>query len=143
MKNKIIKYVKKYEELIAYFIVGGLNTILAWVLWIVLSNSIFDVHIIWQNIMLSILSWIVCNCIVYVLNRVFVFKSKESNIFSEFLKFSVSRLLTLILDSVMIVILINICNMDEIIAKLITTITVIIVNYLLSKLLVFKKSEKM
>lgn len=141
MKNRITKYLKKYEELVAYFIVGSFNTILAWVLWLVLSYSIFDVHIVWQNMMLSILSWIVCNCIVYVLNRVFVFKSKAPNILREFIKFSASRLLTLVLDSMMIVILINICNMNEIIAKFITTVTVIIVNYLLSKLLVFKKNE--
>lgn len=138
MREKIVNYIHKYEEIVAYLIVGGLNTILAWWLWLLLVYFIFDVQVIWQNVLSSIVCWVICDVVGYITNRIFVFKSKASNILKEFLQFSTGRLFALVLDSVIMVVLINLCGIHKVISRAIASVAVIIANYLISKLFVFK-----
>lgn len=139
IKNKIVIYIKRYEEIIAYLAVGILSTLLAWTIWLILARYVFDIYIVWQNAMLSIVSWLLCDIVVYAMNRFFVFKSKNPQILFEFIQFSTGRLLTLGIDAVMMMLLVNLCGMDGIISKIIVSIIVIITNYLISKLVVFRK----
>lgn len=141
MVRKMKSFLREYEEIIAYLIVGGLNTLLSWGLWLVLAHCIFDVQIIWQNLLLSIVCWLVCDGFSYVLNRIFVFKSRNPDILKEFFRFSASRVLTWLIDAATIILLINICNINKLAAKVITSAVVIILNYLFSKCMVFQKSN--
>lgn len=130
---------KKYREAVAYLLVGGFSTILAWAVWFVLAYSIFDVQVVWQNLMLSVVSWLICDGVVYFMNRVFVFQSKARNIGREFLSFSAGRLLTLLLDSGMMIFLVNVCRVDKVVSKIVSSAMVMVVNYLISKLWVFQR----
>lgn len=141
MIDKMKALCVKYEEIIAYLIVGVLNTFVSWGAWFLLAYTIMDAQVVWQNVVLSVVSWAVGVVFGYVMNRKFVFKSKEPDVMKEFLQFSGGRVSTWVLDAVMMVLLVNILRINEAFSKIFVSVLVMIGNYLLSKLFVFKKKE--
>ncbi len=142
MVDKIKELCRKYEEIIAYLIVGVLNTIVSWAAFFICAYTILDAQIVWQNMMLSVISWVVGVVFGYFMNRKYVFKSKEPNIWKEFLQFSGGRVSTGVLDLVMMVVMVNWMGISEDFSKIFVSVLVMIGNYLLSKLFVFKKTEE-
>ncbi len=141
MLQKIKELCIKYEEIIAYLIVGVLNTLVSWAAWFVCNATFLDAQIMWQNILLSVIAWVVGVVFGYFMNRRFVFKSKEPDIMKEFLQFSGGRVSTWVLDAVMMVLLVNILHLHEGFSKIFVSVLVMIGNYLISKLFVFKKDK--
>ena len=90
----------------------------------------------------NIISWIAGLIFAYFTNRKFVFESKNPNKLKEAAKFTGSRLITLILDMLIMWLGVTILAFNDKIIKLISQIFIIIGNYLLSKLFVFKKTDK-
>lgn len=131
----------KYEEIITYLIVGVLNTIVSWAAFFICAYTILDAQVVWQNVLLSVISWVVGVVFGYFMNRKYVFKSKEPNIWKEFLQFSGGRVSTWILDAVMMVLMVNILSINETFSKLFVSVLVMIGNYLISKLFVFNKKK--
>ena len=141
MIEKLKALYTKYEEIIVYLIVGVLNTIVSWAAWYLCAFTILDAQIVWQNAVLSAIQWVVGVVFGYVMNRKYVFKSKNPRIMKEFLEFSGGRVSTWILDTVMMILLVNILQVNEYVSKIIVAILVMIGNYLISKFLVFKKDK--
>lgn len=141
MIEKIKTLCVKYEEIITYLIVGVLNTLVSWGAWFACAYTVLDAQVWWQNVALSIISWVVGVVFGYFMNRKYVFKSKESNIKKEFLQFSGGRVSTWALDAVMMVLMVNILSINESFSKIFVSVLVMIGNYLISKLFVFKKKE--
>lgn len=151
-KNKIIDYksykpniIKRFwnwgwsiyhknEELWNYLIVGGLTTLIS-----VISYKLFLA--VTHYVIANILSWIIAVIFAYITNRLFVFKSKNQNKFNEFIKFTGSRVTTLLVEIAFLYLLIDLINFDEFWSKVIGQIVVLILNYVLSKLLVFKTKK--
>lgn len=142
MIDKIVKLCEKYEEIVAYLLVGVLNTLVSWGAWFACAFTFLDADVVWQNIALSIISWVVGVVFGYFMNRIFVFKSKEPNMLREFLQFSGGRVSTWVLDAVMMVLMVNILSINESISKIFVSVLVMIGNYLISKLFVFKKDKQ-
>lgn len=141
MIEKIKALLIKYEEIVAYLIVGVLNTIVSWAAFFICAYTFLAAQIVWQNMLLSVISWVVGVVFGYFMNRKFVFKSKEPDIWKEFLQFSGGRVSTWLLDMVMMVLMVNILNINEAFSKIFVSVLVMIGNYLISKLFVFKKKE--
>lgn len=139
MVDKFKELYRKNEEIINYLIVGVLNTLVSWAAFFACAYTILDANIVWQNVVLSIISWVVGVVFGYVMNRKYVFKSHEPNIMKEFLQFSGGRVSTWVLDAVMMVLLVNVMKIDEGISKIFVSVLVMIGNYVISKLFVFKK----
>ena len=142
MIEKIKELYFKYEEIIVYLIVGVLNTIVSWAAFFICAYTILDAQVVWQNILLNAISWIVGVVFGYFMNRKYVFKSKETNIRKEFMQFSGGRVFTLILDEGMMILLVNLLRFHEGISKIFVSVLVMIGNYLISKLLVFRKKAE-
>lgn len=142
MVDKIKELWRKYEEIIAYLIVGGLNTIVSWAAFFICAYTILDAQVVWQNMALSVISWVVGVVFGYFMNRKYVFKSTEPNIWKEFLQFSGGRVSTGVLDLVLMVVMVNWMGISEDFSKIFVSVLVMIGNYLLSKLFVFKKTEE-
>lgn len=141
MIEKIKALCVKYEEILVYLVVGVLNTIVSWAAFFLCAYTILDAQIVWQNIVLNAISWVVGVVFGYFMNRKYVFKSKEPNIWKEFIQFSGGRVSTGILDNVMMVLMVNVMRIDEGISKIFVSVLVMIGNYLISKLFVFKKTN--
>lgn len=142
MIEKIKALYLKYEEIINYLIVGVLNTIVSWAAFFICAYTILDAQVMWQNILLSVISWVVGVVFGYFMNRIFVFKSKEPNIWKEFLQFSGGRVSTWVLDAVMMVLMVNIMHINEAFSKIFVSVLVMIGNYIISKVFVFRKKEQ-
>lgn len=134
---------KKYEEIIIYLIVGVLNTLVSWGACFLVEWLFLDPDITWQNAVINTWGWVVGVCFSYPLNRKWVFKSTNPKILKEFSGFAASRLSTWILDIVIMWLTVNVLNMHYWIAKIfISAVLVMILNYVFSKLLIFKKKEE-
>lgn len=139
MIEKCKELFKKYEEIIVYLIVGVLNTIVSWVACF-LVGLFLDADISWQNTTINIVGWIAGVVFGYFANRKYVFKSTNPEILKEFTSFATGRISTGVMDIVIMFVTVNLLHMDYWIAKIfISSVLVMIANYLLSKLFVFKK----
>ena len=71
-----------------------------------------------------------------------MFNSKEKNILKEFSKFVVARIISMLFDMLCFYIFATLLKFDEMIVKVIIQVAVVILNYILSKIMVFTKKEK-
>lgn len=125
----------KHQELVDYLIIGVLTTIVS-----IISYYIFRVFID-NYIVCTIISWIISVIFAYITNRIIVFKSKDNNIIKEFISFIVSRLLSLGIEIISMAFLVDLLSINDRISKIIVQIIVIVLNYIFSKLFVFKRKE--
>lgn len=136
----INKLYNKHKEIIWYLVFGFLTTIVSLITYFLLTYTVIDVNNPFLLQIANIISWITCVTFAYFTNKKYVFKKKEKSL-KETLTFYLSRLSTLLLDILLMFILVTILNMNDKICKLIIQIIIIILNYILSKLLVFKKTR--
>lgn len=129
----------KYREGIDYLFWGGIAFVLSMVLFYVFANMMMI-----NEQISNIITWVICVIFTYITNRTFVFRSKSSGmkaITKEFVDFTSARLATLILENIVLFICIDLLTWHNMVAKLIGQFLVIVSNYILSKLWIFKKKE--
>lgn len=131
MKN-IMKLIKKYEEIIKYLIVGVLTTIISIGIYFILRN----VNVNYQ--VANIISWVCAVTFAYFTNKYFVFQNKEKSLI-EFIKFVEYRLLSLVIEIFAMYALVDMIGINDRVSKIVVQIIVQVLNYIFSKLLVFKK----
>lgn len=141
MIQKIKELLVKYEEIIAYLIVGVLTTIVSWGACFV-AKLFLNADIGWQNAVINTIGWVAGVVFGYFTNRKFVFKSTNPDRLKEFITFAGGRVSTWLLDIVIMFVTANLMQMNYWIAKIfISSVLVMIANYVLSKLFVFKKKK--
>lgn len=131
----------KNEELWNYLIVGFLTTVISLATYFICTETFLNPKINIELQIANVISWCLAVIFAYVTNRVFVFKSKNENKLREAVSFVGSRILSLIMDMAAMFLMVSILNWNDKIGKIITQVMVIVVNYLLSKLFVFKKED--
>lgn len=123
----------KYKEIINYIIVGGFTTVVS-------IASYYLIQILINNYLVStVLSWVCAVLFAYITNRIFVFETKGKKIIPELVKFVSYRLLSLLIELVSMYILVDFININDRISKIIVQFIVLVLNYLFSKIFVFKK----
>lgn len=138
----MISLYKKYKEIINYLIIGVLTTLISIGVYIVLTVTILNPNNAIELQIANIISWIIAVLFAYITNRKYVFESKNKNILSELIKFSGSRITTLLIEIIFMFIFVSLIHFNDKIMKIIAQIIVIVLNYVLSKLFVFKKVNK-
>ena len=143
--KKIISIYKKYEEIINYIIVGGLTTLVSLASKWILLFTVLDAASALELQIAVIISWICAVSFAYITNRIFVFKSKSKKILKEIISFFGARLLTLGLEMVIMWFFVTLLKLDSdtwvLIWTIVAQVLVIIFNYILSKLFVFKREK--
>jgi len=143
MIDKIKKLLIKYEEILTYLVVGVLTTIVTFVTCFVCEATILDPDISWQNAVINTLGWVTGVLFGYVMNRKYVFKSTNPNILKELTQFAGARISTLLLDIAIMAVTVNLLSMNYWVAKIfISAVLVMIVNYIFSKVFIFKKGQQ-
>ena len=165
--EKIKALLTKYKEIIMYIIFGVLTTLVNWVVyWLIeplLSNAMHGDQVIWtvfgKDITMSILSIFIANFIAwvagvvfaFVTNKIWVFESKSwkpSVALKEFWLFVLARLITGVLEWFGVPLLVAaglnqpLFGVDGFVAKLVVSVVVVILNYVFSKLIIFKNKNK-
>lgn len=140
--NGIWNIYHKNEEIWNYLIVGGLTTIVSLLSYYLCVLTILNPNNALELQIANIISWICAVTFAYFANRIYVFKSTNKNITKEAFNFVSSRILTLLLDMLSMFIIVSIFHINDKIGKIISQVLVMIGNYIISKLYVFKKGEK-
>lgn len=135
----LIKRIKEKlfsEEVILYLIFGVLTTLVNILLYLAFA------HIIKINyIIANILAWFFSVIFAYVTNRIWVFKSKNENIIVEFVMFLCGRLFSGVLDTLLLYLFVGLLFIDDVVAKIVIGVIVVIVNYVLSKEIIFNSKQ--
>ena len=129
--------VKKQSELISYAIFGVATTVVSMVVYGA-CNSVFEMHYLISNIV----SWVIAVAFAYITNKMFVFKTRGmgfAQLKREITLFVSARLASLGIEELGLFILIGLIGWGEILAKLVMQVVVIVLNYIFSKLVIFKK----
>lgn len=147
--NKLFTINSKVKEIIIYIAFGVGTTLVNWVIYILLQ-LIFKYN---NNFALTIyngIAWLVAVTFAFFTNKIYVFRSKTFKIrvvLKEAIGFFLSRIATGVFDIFLPLLLINLglsgafMSIEGFWAKGISSIVVIILNYIFSKFLVFKKSN--
>lgn len=131
--------IKRNREIISYLIIGVLTTIVSLISYYLLTITILSPNNPLELTIANIISWIISVLFAYITNRKYVFQSKDKKILKEASKFTLSRITTLIIDILLMFIFVSILHFNDKIIKLLVQVIIIILNYIFSKLLVFKK----
>lgn len=141
MIDKIKNICIKNREIIVYLIVGVLTTIVSLGVYYGLVLTILDPNKALELQIANVTSWIAAVTFAYFANRIFVFKSKNKNMLKEGFKFCSSRIFTLLIDMLIMFIMVTLLHLNDKIAKIVVQVIVTILNYIISKFIVFKKNK--
>ncbi|SER57301.1 Putative flippase GtrA (transmembrane translocase of bactoprenol-linked glucose) [Butyrivibrio fibrisolvens] len=130
-------FYKKHKEGLLYLFFGGLAFFLSiFLYWFMYSVM----HL--NELVNNTIDWIICVAFQFFTNRTWVFDGKVDNT-RDFVKqaasFTLGRLFTLVVEDVLLFIFITLLGFAQMPVKLAATFVVIALNYVISKLFVFKE----
>ena len=128
----------RHKEVINYLIVGGMTTLVSLVTYYGLVLTVLDPENPVQLQAATVISWIAAVSFAYVTNRKFVFESKRTDIKKEAASFVAARVGTLVMEMALMFLMVSVMHINDKIAKLVVQVLIIIANYVLSKLFVFR-----
>ena len=137
MVQKIKSFVQKYWDILSYLFFGGLTTIVNYIIYLPCYN--------WLQlsaVVSNLIAWGVAVAFAYLTNKPFVFKSHDwsaKTVIPELAKFIGCRVGSGLLETGILFVAVDLLLRNGNIWKLVTSVLVVILNYIASKLLVFKK----
>lgn len=137
--NNIKKLINK--ETILYVIFGILTTIVNLIAYYLFSN-IININYLISNA----IAWIISVVFAYITNKFFVFNSSYINkdvIIEEFIKFMNCRLISGLSEVVLLFLFVDLLLMNDIVAKLIIGVLVALINFIFSKVFIFKGVDEL
>ena len=137
MIAKIRALVEKYWDIFSYLFFGGLTTVVNYIVYLPCYN--------WLGIsaaVSNVIAWVVAVAFAYVTNKPFVFKSHDwslKTVGPELTKFVGCRIGSGLLETALIFLTVDWLGWNGNVMKLILAVVVVLLNYIGSKLIVFKK----
>lgn len=135
MRKLLKKLINK--ETITYVIFGGLTTVVNYAIY-----YLFYKFTAIDPIIYNIIAWVAAVIFAFITNKLFVFESKSfapKLLFQEFMSFIGARLLSLLFETGFLALTVKVFHMNELLAKIIAAVFVVIFNYFASKFFIFKK----
>lgn len=148
------KLINKYKELILYVIFGGVTTLVNLITLKAFNMILGDKRYLVSNV----IAWLVSVIFAYVTNKLFVFESKSwkmNVVGKEVFSFFSARVFSLLIEEAGLYLLVDLANLGDktvnvfgvviggiMISKIILAVVVVILNYVFSKLVIFKKKSK-
>ena len=143
----MLEFLKKHKSVILYIIFGGMTTVIDWsvsfLLYYFWGDAIDATPILLHGA--NVIAWVAAVTFAYVTNRIWVFESKRQGfvpIVCEIAAFAGGRVLTLLLQEAIMGVFCTWLGQSESLFKVIAAVLVIILNYFISKLLVFRKTRR-
>ena len=151
--TKIKELILKYKEIIVYIIFGGLTTVVNLAVFTVSGKLLGDEKYLVSNV----IAWFAAVIFAYITNKLWVFESKswKLNVLAkEVPSFFAARVLSFLIEEAGLFVLVDLCGLNEfsftafgfeiggeLIAKVILAVIVVLLNYIFSKLVIFKKQK--
>lgn len=137
----MLKYLKqlfiRYKEMILYLFFGGCTTLVNIIVYYICAHLL-----LLATVPATVIAWILSVAFAYVTNRIYVFESRSRGlvaILREIGAFVSCRLLTGVMDLAIMYICVDLLHFNDLIIKIISNVLVIVLNYVASKLLIFRK----
>jgi len=133
MKQLLIKY----KGIVSYLFFGVLTTAVNVAVYYIFYN-ILSV----PNIVSTIIAWVAAVAFAFITNKLFVFDSKSwqpSVALRELWTFTACRIGTGVIEVGMMWLFVDVLTFNGTVMKLLTNFIVIVLNYIFSKLIIFKK----
>lgn len=134
---KIRALIEKYYDILSYLFFGVLTTVVNYIIYLPCYN-ILGLSATVSNM----ISWVVAVAFAYLTNKPFVFKSHDwsaKTVVPELTKFVGCRLGSGVMETAIIFVTVDLLSWDGNVMKLVTSVLVVIINYVASKLVVFRK----
>jgi putative flippase GtrA len=132
-------FYKKYKEALMYLFFGGLTFFLSIFLFWFMDEVM---HL--NELVNNTIDWVICVAFQFFTNRTWVFDGKvetKGAFLKQAASFTAGRLFTLVVENILILIFITLMGLPKMPVKLGATFVVIVLNYIISKLIVFKKKD--
>ena len=137
MLEKIKNLVKKHWDILSYLFFGGLTTVVNYLVYLPCFN-LLSLSAAASNA----IAWVAAVAFAYVTNKPFVFRSHDwsaKTVIPELTKFVPCRIGSGLLETAILFVCVDLLSWNGNVWKLITSVLVVILNYVASKLLVFRK----
>ena len=135
--HKILSLIRQYYDILAYLFFGVLTTAVNYLVYLPCYNLL---HL--SASLSNVIAWVAAVAFAYLTNKPFVFKSHDwsaKTVVPELSKFVGSRVLSGALETAIIFVTVDMLFWNGNIMKLVTSVLVVVLNYVASKLIVFKK----
>lgn len=144
-------YVKN-KSVLLYLFFGGLTTLVSivtfWLAGLMIKTD-FNIYILdrvysAKVVLTNAISWICAVLFAFFTNRIWVFNSPTdtwSGFFKQMAAFFGGRFTTFLLETVILVVFVSALKFNELLIKIIAQVAVLVSNYIISKLLVFRKKS--
>ena len=135
--EKLKKLLKKYEDVLTYLFFGVLTTAVNYLVYLPCYNLL---HL--SAAVSNAVAWAFAVAFAYLTNKPFVFKSHDwsaKTVVPELTKFVMTRVGSGAAETVFIFLMVDVLDWNGNVMKLITSVLVVILNYVGSKLLVFRR----
>ena len=134
--NRISKLITKHSDIIVYFIFGVLTTLVNFLVYFPLYNWLQ-----FTATLSNILAWVAAVVFAFVTNKTFFFKINDwssNTVIPELMKFVGCRIGSGLLETAAVWLLVDVLIWNGNWVKLVVSVLVVVINYISSKLLVFK-----
>lgn len=128
---------KKYKEIILYLLFGVLTFLIG-----VLTYAFFELKCGLNELVANIISWLIAVMFAFITNYICVFSARENmtaGFVSQMFRFYLGRLVTLGVEETILALFVTWMQCNSLAVKIVAQIIVIILNYVISKWLIFKK----
>jgi putative flippase GtrA len=132
MINKLFSLLKN-KEIILYLVFGVLTTLVNISIFILLHSAC---HI--ELLISNTIAWFFSVVFAYITNKIWVFESKSNEILHEFILFVGGRIFSYLVETILLIVFVSILAFNDNYVKIIAQVIVIILNYVLSKSIIFK-----
>ena len=138
MMDIITEQYKKHKQIILYLLFGGLTTLVNYAAYFIFSH-LLDCSVVTS----TIIAWISSVLFAYITNKNWVFQSKgikKKELIREAASFFAARTFSGVLDVGIMALFVDVLHFNDLIIKILSNIIVIIINYVLSKFWIFKRT---
>lgn len=144
MMENIRKILKKYRSQIVYLIFGVLTTAVNYVIYIPCFSLLERSGFRYASAASNVIAWIFAVVFAYLTNKPFVFESHDwsaRTVISELIKFVSTRVVSLLIETGILLLTVDTLGWNNLVWKLIASVGVVVLNYVGSRLLVFRAKK--
>ena len=135
--KKIFDLIQKYYDILAYLFFGVLTTAVNYIVYLPCYNILH-----FSATISNVIAWVFAVVFAYLTNKPLVFRSHDwsaQTVIPEFTKFVGGRIASGVMETAIIFLTVDLLRWDGNIMKLVTSVLVVIMNYITSKFIAFRK----
>ena len=132
-------FYNNHKEVLLYLFFGGLSFLIS-----IGTFALFNISLEINELISNVLSWIITVMFAFFTNRVWVFASRTEGtaaLLKQMTSFYGGRVITLVIEEAILLVFITWLRFPSMIIKVMAQVVVIVLNYIISKLIVFRKQD--